>query len=164
MVSQKVITYCLQNIHHQGTSYLSLCILYAFSTIPFSHSLHTSLSMYTGETRYSVSNHKKYIYLESFALEYIVPSLTHITSLFVTLHPLSLLTHSWKHITKSNVYTYISTSTFTNFPLMITNEHSFLYDSHRHLLIFSDRSCRVANHPTGPKLKVSIHRPEVIFS
>jgi hypothetical protein len=43
------------------------------------------------------------------------------------------------------------------------SHNSFLYVTHRHLLIFSDRSCRVANHPTGPKLKVSIHCREVIY-
>jgi hypothetical protein len=118
MVSQKVITYCLQNIHHEGTLYLSLCLLYAYSTILFSHSLHTSLSMFIGEPIYSVSKHKKYIYLESFALECIVPSLTHITQYHVALHPLTLVTYSCKHIAKSNVYTHISTSSYTNLPLM----------------------------------------------
>jgi hypothetical protein len=39
MVSQKHITYPLQNIHRQTTTYLSLCTLCAYSAIPFRHSL-----------------------------------------------------------------------------------------------------------------------------
>jgi hypothetical protein len=125
--------------------------------------MHASVSWFRGKTLHSVLEQKKYIFLKSYAIACIAPSLTRILNRTILYSTHTHLTCSFKHNINQDVYTYIHrplTKLFLSWHE--NNIPCFTYFCLQNEYL--DCNARTTNPLTGQKRQHSIDRHSVIYS